>query len=667
MTGTVIERRRCADDSRSARRRIFPRFFTSPTFLVSGPSTTSPRCNPRSARLSLARLIFVFWVSHSVVRAADWKPAAGPLMTRWAKDVSPEKSHPEYPRPQMVRSTPWIDLNGLWDYAIRPTKDDRPRQFDGSILVPFPIESALSGVMRRISPEQRLWYRRSFSVPQASHGNRILLHFDAVDWEAAVWIDQKRIGVHRGGYSPFTFDVSDAVVPGKRHDLIVSVWDPSDSGTQPRGKQVLKPRGSRYTPTTGIWQTVWLETVGQAYFRDISLEPDAAGSKMTVATDLAGPTAACVVTAEIEIDQQGGSKARRTRIAAASGHAGKTLTLSIPPGQVRPWSPETPFLYDIEVRLTSRDGQVLDAVKGYFALRSIAVSRGPDVRTSRILLNGKPIFLIGPLDQGFWPDGLYTAATDEAMRFDLETIKRLGFNLVRKHVKIEPARWYYWCDRLGLVVFQDMPNGDQSSRKRSEIKRSVESARQFDAELKEMIDSRRQFPCIVAWVAFNEGWGQFDTVRVSRWIKDPRSKPPRHCRQRVERLSGRRHPRHPRLSRAVRAARRSGAGGRFGGIRRARLASFWTFMGGQEELGLLDVHKPGNADCGVPASRDEARASGRLAAVGRSLYADDRYRDRSERLDDIRPRVAQNGRSQGARGQQAADRDDSRALKPPKT
>lgn len=420
----------------------------------------------------------------------------------------------------MVRSTPWIDLNGLWDYAIRPTKDDRPRQFDGSILVPFPIESALSGVMRRISPEERVWYRRSFSVPQASHGNRILLHFDAVDWEATVWIDQKRIGVHRGGYSPFTFDVSDAVVPGKRHDLVVSVWDPSDSGTQPRGKQVLKPRGSRYTPTTGIWQTVWLETVGQTYFRDISLEPDAAGSKVTLATDLAGPTAARVVTAKIEIDQPGGPKPGRSRIAAASGHAGKTLTLSIPPGQVRPWSPETPFLYEIEVRLTSRDGQVLDAVKSYFALRSIAVSRGPDVGTSRILLNGKPIFLIGPLDQGFWPDGLYTAATDEAMRFDLETIKRLGFNLVRKHVKIEPARWYYWCDRLGLVVFQDMPNGDQSSRKRSEIKRSVESARQFDAELKEMIDSRRQFPCIVAWVAFNEGWGQFDTVRVSRWIKD---------------------------------------------------------------------------------------------------------------------------------------------------
>jgi hypothetical protein len=482
-------------------------------------------CSARAGRIvRLNLLILIILLSQSALRAADWKPAASPLMTRWAKDVSPQKSHPEYPRPQMVRSAAWINLNGLWEYAVRPKKDDRPAHFDGSILVPFPIESALSGVMRRISPEQKLWYRRSFSVPQSSLGKRILLHFEAVDWEATVSIDKKRIGVHRGGYSPFTFDVTGAVVPGKIHDLIVCVWDPSDAGAQPRGKQVLKPEGSRYTPSTGIWQTVWLETVGESYFRDLSIEPDVAGSKVTLSSDVVGRTDACVITARVEIEDQRRPKPGRSIVATASGPAGKMLAIPIPPGEARLWSPEMPFLYDVDVRLTGRDGQVLDAVKSYFALRSIAVSCGPNVKTSRILLNAKPMFLIGALDQGFWPDGLYTAPTDEALRFDLETIKRLGFNLVRKHVKVEPPRWYYWCDRLGLVVFQDMPNGDRSapelSREHPEIKRSAESARQFDAELKEMLDARRQFPCIVAWVAFNEGWGQFDTVRISRRIKE---------------------------------------------------------------------------------------------------------------------------------------------------
>jgi Glycosyl hydrolases family 2, sugar binding domain/Glycosyl hydrolases family 2, TIM barrel domain/Glycosyl hydrolases family 2 len=467
----------------------------------------------------LFRLIVAFLILHPDVAGAGWKPAAGPLLTRWAKDVSPDKSHPEYPRPQMVRSSAWTNLNGLWDYAVRPKGEDRPTRFDGSILVPFPVESALSGAMRRITPEETVWYRRSFSIPDSWRGRRILLHFGAVDWEATVWIDARKIGAHRGGYSPFTFDVTDAVVAGKRHELILSVWDPSDAGTQPRGKQALKPHRSRYTPTTGIWQTVWLETVGQSYFRNLSFDPEIPTGKVTLTTDVAGPSGDCVLTANVESPEAGETTPERILIASARGPAGKPLTISIPPRQVRLWSPDTPFLYDVEVRLTSRDGQLLDTVESYFALRCVAISRGPDVAISRILLNGKPVFLIGPLDQGFWPDGLYAAPTDDALRYDLEIIKRLGFNLVRKHVKVEPARWYYWCDRLGLVVFQDMPNGDRSAHGKREIERSAESARQFETELREMIDCRRAFPCIAAWVAFNEGWGQFDTVRISRWIK----------------------------------------------------------------------------------------------------------------------------------------------------
>jgi len=454
--------------------------------------------------------------------AADWKPAAGPLATRWAKDVSPEKAHSEYPRPQMVRET-WQNLNGLWDYAIRPRGDAEPGRFDGTILVPFPAESALSGVMKRVGPDKQLWYHRAVSVPEAWRGKRILLHFEAVDWEASVSIDGRTIGMHRGGYSPFTFDVTDALVPGKAHDLVVVVWDPSDAGTQPCGKQHNKPQGIWYTPSTGIWQTVWLEPVPQSYVRDVRLEPDVAGHKVTVDAEIVGPTDGCTVAAEIIVDEQGVNPTRRT-ITSASGVAGKPFTIVIPPSDVKLWSPGSPFLYDIAIRVAKEAGsQTSDQVKSYFAMRSIGIGPGPD-KTTRIVLNGKPVFLIGPLDQGFWPDGLYTAPTDEALRSDLEVTKKLGFNLVRKHVKVEPARWYYWCDRLGLVVFQDMPSGDmharENSRKRPEITRSAESAKEFDVELKEMIDSRRHFSCIVAWVPFNEGWGQFDTVRISRWIKE---------------------------------------------------------------------------------------------------------------------------------------------------
>jgi beta-galactosidase/beta-glucuronidase len=447
--------------------------------------------------------------------AADWKPAAGPLTTRWAKDVSPDKSHPDYPRPQLVRKE-WQNLNGLWEYAIGPKDGAKPERFEGQILVPFPVESALSGVMKRVGPNKRLWYRRQVSAPGSWNGKRILLHFEAVDWEATVSIDGRTIGTHRGGYAPFAFDVTETLTLGTAHTLVVSVWDPSDDGTQPCGKQHNKPEGIYYTPSTGIWQTVWLEPVAPTHVQEIEFATDIASRIVTIKPKLAGPTNDIKVSAEITGDSGAGK---------TFGEPNQSLKLPLMGEAVKLWSPDAPFLYQVAIEITKSDAQEaapLDRVESYFAARTIGIAQGSDKKV-RIHLNGKPAFLIGPLDQGFWPDGLYTAPTDEALKSDIEVTKQLGFNFIRKHVKVEPARWYYWCDRLGVVVFQDMPSGDRHapelSKKRPEIKRSSTSTSDFDAELKAMIDSRRQFPCIVAWVPFNEGWGQFDTVRIAKWIK----------------------------------------------------------------------------------------------------------------------------------------------------
>ena len=483
-------------------------------------------------RLSLSAVCVSLWASSMF--AADWKPAAGPLMTRWAKDVTPTNVHREYPRPQLVRNE-WECLNGLWEYAIKPKAEDRPAAYEGSILVPFPVESALSGVMRRVGPEERLWYRRSFALPKTWSTKRVLLHFDAVDWEATVWLDGKQLGVHRGGYAPFTFDVTEQLSPDRTHEIVVGVWDPSDAGTQPRGKQTNKPHGIWYTPTSGIWQTVWLEPVTKSHFNDLVFQPGGAPNSVILTVTPTDPAVELPLDVEI-FDQPFDSNVPPTKIASASGTSAIPLVLTVPSDLTKYWTPDTPNLYGTTIRLLSADRkQVLDEVQSYFALRNFDVLPAANDRVARIRLNNRPVFLIGPLDQGFWPDGLYTAPTDEALRSDLETTKRLGFNLVRKHVKVEPARWYYWCDRLGLVVFQDMPSGDQSAAEvtakdnspeaqswylsKAEIKRSPDSAKQYEAELLELIAARRQFPSIIAWVPFNEGWGQFDTEGVVRTIR----------------------------------------------------------------------------------------------------------------------------------------------------
>jgi beta-galactosidase/beta-glucuronidase len=447
--------------------------------------------------------------------AADWKPAHGPLMTRWAKDVSPDKVHPDYPRPQLVRKD-WQNLNGLWEYAIGPKDGAQPEKFDGQILVPFPVESALSGVMKRVGPEKRLWYRLEISAPPNWNGKNIRLHFEAVDWETTVFLDGQALGTHRGGYDPFTYDVTHLLTLDKPHNLVLSVWDPSDAGTQPCGKQHNKPEGIYYTPSTGIWQTVWLEPVAPTHLHAIGIGIDLVSRIVTINPVIAGPTENIKVSAEVPGEGGAGK---------VFGEPNQPLQLALTGDAIKLWSPDSPFLYPLSIEITKSDGQQttpLDHVESYFAARTINVAPGPD-KKMRIQLNGKPVFLIGPLDQGFWPDGLYTAPTDEALKSDIEVTKQLGFNFIRKHVKVEPARWYYWCDKLGVVVFQDMPSGDrhvpEHSKKAREIKRTSDSTSDFDAELKAMIDARRQFPCIITWVPFNEGWGQFDTVRIANWVK----------------------------------------------------------------------------------------------------------------------------------------------------
>ncbi len=440
-------------------------------------------------------------------------------MTRWADDVRPGKVHPEYPRPTLVREQ-WLNLNGLWDIAILGTNQPLALQYNRRILVPFPIESALSGIKRPVGSANRLWYRRTFSVPRSWQGQRVRLNFGAVDWEAVVRVNGRNVGVHRGGYDPFSFDITDALVPGDDQELVVSVWDPSDDGPQPRGKQVKKPGGIWYTPTTGIWQTPWLEPVNAASVDRLKITPNFDAATVTVQAFLqsgAGPLSMIVEVLE-------GRRVIQASTNEVSGGEGSkpAVTLSVP--NAKAWSPDSPHLYDLRVTLR-KDGRVVDQVKSYFGLRKISMVRS-ESGDLRIHLNNRAYFQLGPLDQGFWPDGLYTAPTDEALRWDIEMTKKLGFNLARKHVKVEPERWYYWCDRLGLLVWQDMPSGDRSAEWHGpsgvdgkEMQRTPESKAIYEREWKAIVDARYNHPCIVTWVPFNEGWGQFDTVRILEWTR----------------------------------------------------------------------------------------------------------------------------------------------------
>ena len=414
------------------------------------------------------------------------------LRTRWAAEVTPTHVLPEYPRPQMVRAA-WTSLNGSWDYAITTRTAIRPATWDGKILVPFPVESQLSGVQRAVSPTQQLWYRRTFASPALPRGGRLLLHFGAVDWQATVWLNGTRLGVHRGGYDPFSFDVTDALRPGEQ-ELVVAVWDPTDTGPQPRGKQVLKPNSIWYTAVTGIWQTVWLEPVPAIRIENLVVVPDIDAGTLHVRTTAHGATDPLRVAATIYAEGK--------VVTTSSAPLGQEITLQLP--NARLWSPGSPFLYDLKVSLSSGD-----MIQSYFGMRKIAVA-SDSAGVRRLFLNNTPLFQYGMLDQGWWPDGLYTPPAEDAMRFDIETMQRLGFNMIRKHVKVEPDRWYALADRLGMLVWQDMPSGDNTT---------PESKLAFATELQRVVDARRNHPSIVMWVPFNEGWGQHETEKTAAWLK----------------------------------------------------------------------------------------------------------------------------------------------------
>ena len=426
---------------------------------------------------------------------------------QWDAAVSATNSHPEYPRPTMIRQA-WLNLNGEWDFAITRRNQTNSAVFTNKILVPFPVESRLSGINRMATEQQRLWYRRTFTLPVEWRKQHVLLYFDAADWETKVWLNGQALGTHQGGYDRFSFDITDALKAEGEQEVLVSVFNPIDSGFQPRGKQMLHPRPPFFSASSGIWQTVWLEPVPDAYIESLKCVPDIDAGVLRLTVLGQGQTNDATVEA-VALD--GGQS-----VGCATGSLGSQIQLVIP--RARLWSPDNPFLYNLKVTLL-RNGKRADSVTSYFGMRKISVAKDEN-GFPKLMLNNRQLFQLGPLDQGYWPDGIYTAPTDEALRFDIETMKRLGFNMCRKHVKIEPERWYFWCDKLGLLVWQDMPNGDQpASSKQKEIKRQRESALHFETELKQMIQGRGNHPCIVMWIPFNQGWGQYDTLRIIGLVK----------------------------------------------------------------------------------------------------------------------------------------------------
>ncbi len=470
-------------------------------------------------KLLFAALVVSVFAGMAQSQVSGWQVAGNRITTKWSADVNPLNPLPEYPRPQMVR-TDWKNLNGLWEYAITASGIAKPSAFDGKILVPFAIESALSGVGKNVGPDNTLWYRTKFTIPSNFRKKNILLHFGAVDWKSEIYVNGTLAGTHQGGYDPFTFDITTLVKGSGSQVLELKVTDPVDKGVQPRGKQVIKPSGIWYTSVTGIWQTVWIEAVPKTYISSTKQVPDIDKGILSLEVSVQNPQPGDMVSVSA---WDGAAMVTESEVAAGT-------KIELPVRNAKLWSPENPFLYDLRISLKSK-GKVTDEVKSYFAMRKISMK--PDANGFlRMMLNNEFVFQYGPLDQGWWPDGLYTAPTDEALLFDIVKTKEMGFNMIRKHVKSEPARWYYHCDKTGMLVWQDMPSGDMGGGQwntrpgmegGSDKTRTQESETIYRTEWNAIIDYLFNFPCIVVWVPFNEAWGQFKTAEITTWTmqKDP--------------------------------------------------------------------------------------------------------------------------------------------------
>ena len=450
----------------------------------------------------------------SQVFAHAWEPKGDKIKTVWAEQVTPENVWQSYPRPQLQRAE-WINLNGLWKYAVTDQNTSRKNvSFEGEILVPFAIESSLSGVQKTFLPTDKLWYQREFTLDPSWKNKSTVLHFGAVDYECQVWVNNRLVGTHKGGNNPFSFDITKYLKKSGPQSIEVAVTDPTDTESISRGKQQLNQEGIWYTPVSGIWQTVWLEAVNKTYIRQVLPSTDIERKSVKLAFDIIGAKG----NEEVKIEVLDDGKVIKT----VEQKLTNAMEIDVPNAVL--WSPESPKLYHLNIVL-SNGGRVLDRVKSYFALRKVD-ARKDECGYNRICLNNQPIFQYGPLDQGWWPDGLLTPPSEEAMLWDMVQLKKMGFNMIRKHIKVEPARWYTYCDQIGLIVWQDMPSGDKSpewqNRKYfegTELTRSAESEETYRKEWKEVIDCLYSYPCIGTWVPFNEAWGQFKTREIAEWTK----------------------------------------------------------------------------------------------------------------------------------------------------
>lgn len=444
------------------------------------------------------------------------------MKTPWAKDAGVSVPLNDYPRPQMVR-TNWVNLNGSWDRAIQPKNVENPSNWQGKIIVPFPVESALSGVQQKVGPDSMLWYKRTFSIKENLAHKKVLLHVGAADYEATVFLNGKKVTTHKGGYTSFSADIT-SFLKGGNEELTISVWDPTDHGEQARGKQVSNPGGIYYTSVTGIWQTIWYEVVPETYMSNYKITTDIDQSIVTINPFVLNAKANDSVAVKVFYNKK--------QVAATSALAGGPLTVKIPNAEL--WSPEKPSLYDVQLSV-KRGKNTIDKVSGYFGMRKIEIAKD-EKGINRIFFNHQPLFQYGPLDQGFWPDGIYTAPSEQALVSDIQRMKDMGFNMVRKHVKVEPERWYYNCDKLGLIVWQDMPSGfgeivpvkdhdhstegDWMATHYKDVERSAASEQEFREEWSSIINQLYNYPSVSVWVPFNESWGQFKTNEILKWTKE---------------------------------------------------------------------------------------------------------------------------------------------------